>query len=74
MRAYDKNRIRNRIYQILLELGISECEFAKAHGFDQGHLNRIKNREIEPTGWIMLRIAKGLGRPVGEVFWLDEAA
>lgn len=73
MRAYEGKRIRNRIYQILLELGISECDFAKAHGFDQGHLNRVKNRRIEPTGWVMLRIAKALGRPVDEVFQLEDA-
>jgi transcriptional regulator with XRE-family HTH domain len=73
MRAYHGKRIRNRIYQILLELGISECEFARRHGFQQGHLNRVKNREIEPTGWVMLRIAKALGRPVDEVFQLEDA-
>lgn len=72
MRAYDGKRIGNRINALLNALDVRESEFARKHGFQQAHLNRIKNREIEPTGHVMLRIAAALGKPVGEVFWLEQ--
>lgn len=73
MRAYEGKRIGNRINVLLNALEVRESEFARQHGFQQAHLNRIKNGEIEPTEHVMLRIAAALGKPVGEVFWLEEA-
>lgn len=73
MRAYEGKRIRNRINALLHALDVRESDFARQHGFQQAHLNRVKNGEIEPTGHVMLRIAKALGRPVDDVFWLEEA-
>lgn len=73
MRAYEGKRIGNRINALLNALDVRESEFARKHGFHQAHLNRVKNGEIEPTGHVMLRIAAALGKPVGEVFWLEDA-
>jgi DNA-binding XRE family transcriptional regulator len=73
VRSYTKGRMKNRLHATLMALGVTETDWAREHGFDQGHINRIKNRRIEPTGHMMLRICKALGKPVDEVFWLDEA-
>lgn len=63
--------IRNRIHVELLRLNVTEVEFARMVGMDQGHLNRVKNRRLRPTLLTALKIASALGKPVDKVFWID---
>ena len=70
MRNPKTNRLRNNILARLSDLDIPEKDFCLAHGFQQSHFNKIKNRRLEPNGVLMLRIAQAFGVPVDEIFSL----
>ncbi len=61
-------RITNCIDRLLLQEGGSIKDWCRKHGFYEQHLIKIRRGHIEPSGWIMLRIAQAFGRPVDEIF------
>lgn len=66
--------MKNRIQALLTERGMLEIDFAARIGMDQGQLNRVKNRRSTPTLRTAVRIARGFGLPVEQVFELESAA
>lgn len=66
--------MRNRIQALLNERGMLEVTFAAQIGMEQSQLNRVKNRRSVPTLRTAVRIARGFGLPVEQVFELEGAA
>jgi putative transcriptional regulator len=60
----------NDIAAILIRKNLSQADLARACGLKREYINRIVNRKISPGGVIMLNIAKALGVPVEEIFWV----
>lgn len=61
----------NNLIAILIDKNMLQAELARACGLKREYINRIINRKISPGGKIMLQIAKALGMPVEEIFWID---
>lgn len=64
--------VKNRIHRLLHDRGIRESDFVRQLGMEQGHFNRIKNGRVSPRIESALKIARGLGLSVDEVFYLDD--
>lgn len=63
-------QLDNNIYKILFNRGISQIAFAKTIGIDSKYLNQIINQNIIPRSEWAIKIARGLGKMVSEVFFV----
>ena len=65
----EKEKIDNNIYKTLCDRGITQASFAKKNGIGRNHFNKIINQKVIPGTKFAIRIAKGLNKPVSEVFF-----
>ena len=67
-----KEVVRNRLKEYLDERGTRYSWLCQKVGYHQTTLNRIMRNEQEPSSRLMLKVAKVLGRPVEELFWIED--
>src|SRR5437763_8298482 len=65
--------LRNQLRAVRTRLGLSQQELATAAGVARQTIGGIEAELYSPSAAVALRLAKALGCPVEEVFWLTEA-
>ena len=61
----------NRLNQLRGEHGLTQAGLAEAVGVSRKTINTVENGVFVPSALLALKIARALGRPVEEVFFLE---
>jgi putative transcriptional regulator len=61
----------NRLNAFRAERGLTQAALAEAVGVSRKTINTVENGVFVPSTLLSLRIARALGRPVEEVFFLE---
>ncbi|HEX8584458.1 MAG TPA: helix-turn-helix transcriptional regulator [Allosphingosinicella sp.] len=61
----------NRLNQLRGERGLTQAGLAEAVGVSRKTINTVENGVFIPSALLALKIARALGRPVEEVFFLE---
>src|SRR5436305_5995408 len=69
----DVHGVRNQLKAIRTRLGMSQQELAAAAGVARQTIGGIEAELYSPSAAVALRLAKALGCPVEEIFWLTDA-
>lgn len=64
-------KISNRIGELLAERGWAQMPFAAECDMDQSQLSRIKTGKVVPALATAIRISRGFGLSVEDVFQLE---
>ena len=64
--------MRNNIRELRKKLGLTQEELARTLGVTRQTINSIENDKYNPTLELAMKLAKTLGAPVEQVFFLDE--
>jgi putative transcriptional regulator len=62
----------NRLNQLRGERGLTQAALAEAVGVSRKTINTVENGVFVPSTLLALKIARALGRPVEQVFFLDD--
>ena len=62
----------NRLNALRGERGLTQAALAEAVGVSRKTINTVENGVFVPSTLLALRIARALGRPVEEVFFLED--
>ena len=62
----------NRLNQLRGERGLPPAALAEAVGVSRKTINTVENGVFVPSTLLALKIARALGRPVEQVFFLDD--
>jgi putative transcriptional regulator len=62
----------NRLNQLRGERGLTQAALAEAVGVSRKTINTVENGVFVPSTLLALRIARALGRPVEEIFFLED--
>ena len=65
-------RLANGIKERRAELGLTQAELAEAVGVTRKTVNTVENGVFVPSTVLALKLARALGRPVEEIFSLDD--
>ena len=65
-------RLRNRVREARLRLGLSQQELAARTGVTRQAIGAIEAGTMAPSAAVALRLARALGCRVEDLFWLDE--
>jgi putative transcriptional regulator len=61
----------NRLHDLRTERGLTQAALAELVGVSRKTINTVENGVFVPSTLLSLRIARALGRPVEEVFFLE---
>lgn len=61
----------NRLHDLRAERGLTQAALAEMVGVSRKTINTVENGVFVPSTLLALRIARALGRPVEEIFFLD---
>ena len=64
-------RLANRIKECRSELGLTQAELAERVGVTRKTVNTVENGVFVPSALLALKLARALGQPVEELFWLS---
>jgi len=64
-------RLGNRLNALRAERGLTQAALAELVGVSRKTINTVENGVFVPSALLALRIARALGRPVEEVFFLE---
>jgi putative transcriptional regulator len=64
-------RLGNRLNALRLERGLTQAALAELVGVSRKTINTVENHVFVPSTLLALKIARALGRPVEEVFFLE---
>lgn len=64
-------RLGNRLLELRGERGLTQAALAERVGVSRKTINTVENGIFVPSTLLALRIARALGRPVEEVFFLE---
>lgn len=64
-----KNRLRKIRHELMID---KQIDMARLLGLRQEQYNIYELQRSQPSLEIALRIARKLGRPVEEIFWLED--
>jgi len=64
-------RLVNRIKDKRGELGLTQAELAERCGVTRKTVNTVENGVFTPSALLAIKLARALGVPVEELFWLD---
>lgn len=67
------DRLENRIRELREAAGLTQIELASRMGVSRKTVNTIENGIFMPSAIVALKMARELGRPVEEIFWLEGA-
>jgi putative transcriptional regulator len=62
----------NRLNALRAERGLTQAALAELVGVSRKTINTVENGVFVPSALLALRIARALGRPVEEVFHLED--
>ncbi len=62
----------NAMKALRAQAGMTQAELAAAVGVTRKTINTVENGVFIPSALLALKIAKALGHPVDQVFWLQE--
>ncbi|HZF95316.1 MAG TPA: helix-turn-helix transcriptional regulator [Allosphingosinicella sp.] len=62
----------NRLNLLRSERGLTQAALAEAVGVSRKTVNTVENGVFVPSTLLALKIARALGRPVEEVFFLED--
>lgn len=65
-------RLGNRLNALRAERGLTQAGLAELVGVSRKTINTVENGVFVPSALLALRIARALGRPVEEVFFLED--
>lgn len=55
------------VRELRLVLGVSQEDLAYRANLERAHVGRIERGENQPTLWVILKLAEGLGMPPGRL-------
>ena len=61
----------NRLLELRTERGLTQAALAALVGVSRKTINTVENGVFVPSTLLALKIARALGRPVEEVFFLE---
>lgn len=64
--------LRNRLHELRTERGLTQAALAELVGVSRKTINTVENGVFVPSTVLALRLARALGRPVEDVFLLDD--
>ena len=64
-------RLANRLKEKRAELGLTQAELAERCGVTRKTVNTVENGVFVPSALLALKLARALGQPVEELFWLS---
>ena len=65
-------RLGNRLNELRSARGLTQAALAEAVGVSRKTINTVENGVFVPSTLLALKIARALGRPVEQVFFLDD--
>jgi putative transcriptional regulator len=65
-------RLANRLLALRAEQGLTQAALAEAVGVSRKTINTVENGVFVPSTMLALRLARALGRPVEEIFSLED--
>lgn len=65
------SELGNRLKDYRTEAGLTQAELAERVGVSRKTINTIENRVFTPSATLALKVARALGRPVEEIFFLE---
>lgn len=68
------SELGNRLKDYRTAAGLTQAELAELVGVSRKTINTIENRVFTPSATLALKVARALGRPVEEVFYLEDDA
>ncbi len=64
-------RLANRLKDKRGELGLTQAELAERVGVTRKTVNTVENGVFVPSALLALKLARALGEPVEDLFWLS---
>jgi len=64
--------LRNRLRELRAERDLTQAALAEQVGVSRKTINTIENGVFIPSTLLALKLARALGRPVDEIFALDD--
>jgi putative transcriptional regulator len=64
--------LRNRLRELRAERDLTQAALAEQVGVSRKTINTIENGVFIPSTLLALKLARALGRPVEEIFALDD--
>jgi putative transcriptional regulator len=65
------DRLGNRLLDLRTERGLTQAALAEAVGVSRKTINTVENGVFVPSTLLALKLARALGRPVEELFFLE---
>jgi putative transcriptional regulator len=65
-------RLENRLRVARAELRLSQEELARMAGVTRQTISSIENGQYTPSALLAFRLARELGKPVDQIFFLEE--
>lgn len=65
-------RLGNRMLALRTERGLTQAGLAALVGVSRKTVNTVENGVFVPSTLLALKIARALGRPVEEIFFLED--
>ena len=65
-------RLRNRLHELRAERGLTQAALAELVGVSRKTINTVENGVFVPSTVLALKLARALGRPVEQIFALDD--
>ena len=64
-------KLANRMKILRGEAGLTQAELAAAVQVTRKTINTVENGVFTPSALLALKIARALGKPMEEVFWIE---
>ena len=65
-------RLANRLLDLRTERGLTQAALAEAVGVSRKTINTVENGVFVPSTLLALKLARALGLPVEQIFFLDD--
>ena len=66
-----ETKLANRMKILRGEAGLTQAELAAAVQVTRKTINTVENGVFTPSALLALKIARALGKPMEEVFWIE---
>ena len=64
------DKLANRLKDKRAELGLTQAALAEAVGVTRKTVNTVENGVFIPSALLALKLARALGEPVEDLFWI----
>ena len=69
-----RSGLENAMKALRAEAGLPQADLAARVGVTRKTINTVENGVFTPSALLALKIARALGQPVEQVFWLSDEA